>query len=119
MGDRKYIHLVFLVLVLLASWVSIKSIDLVWSMFARPDKLWPELLGIGLGLLVVGFYWLKQETFDWVGAIIHELKRVTWPTKTETSSATVVVVITVIIAAILMGMFDWFWALVTDYILLT
>jgi len=119
MGDRKYIHLVFLILVLVTSWVMVKSIDLVWSMFARPDKLWPDLIGLGFGIVVVGYYWMKRETFDWVGSIVHELKRVTWPTKAETSSATIVVIITVIIASILMGFFDYFWALVTDYILLT
>ena len=117
MGDRKYIHLVFLILVLVTSWVTIKSIDLAWSMFARPDKLWPDLIGVVFGILVVGYYWMKRETFEWVGAIVHELKRVTWPTKAETSSATIVVIITVIIAAILMGIFDYFWAFATDYIL--
>ncbi len=118
MGDRKYIHLVFMVLAVVASWVAINLVDLVWSYFARPAKLWPQLIGVTAGVLVVSFYWLKQETFDWVGSIVHELRRVTWPTKQETYSATVVVIITVIISTILLFIFDAFWAFATDKILL-
>ncbi len=119
MGDRKYVHLVFMVMALIASWIAIKSIDLAWSFFARPEGVWIDLAGVALGLGVVGHYWLKQDSFDWVATIVHELKRVTWPNKQETSSATVVVIITVFIAAIIMSIFDWFWAMVTDFILLS
>jgi len=118
MGDKKYIHLVFMVLAVVASWVAINLVELVWSYFARPAKLWPELMGIGIGVIAVGFYWLKQDAFDWVGSIVHELKRVSWPNKQETYSATVVVIVTVIIFSILLFFFDAIWAFTTDKILL-
>ena len=45
-----------------------------------------------------------------------ELKKVTWPTRKETQAATLVVVVTVIIAAMLLGLFDMVWSWLTDRI---
>ena len=53
----------------------------------------------------------------WITDIVSELRKVTWPTRKETSQATVVVIITVIIAAIFLQIFDALWSRVTGYIL--
>jgi len=45
-----------------------------------------------------------------------ELANVTWPTRQETYSQTVVVIIVSIIAAIILGVFDAAWSAVTDLI---
>ena len=45
-----------------------------------------------------------------------ELKKVTWPTRKETSAATVVVMITVLIAAVILWAFDLFWIKITGMI---
>ncbi len=119
MSAKKYVHLVFLVAMIIFSWFFIKATDLVWSYFARPSELWVNFIGILLGIGSVAYYWRKEEVFEQVEAVVSELSRVTWPTREETSSATVVVIITVFIAAGLMGFFDFFWAVVTDWILLS
>jgi preprotein translocase subunit SecE len=38
--------------------------------------------------------------------VVHELKRVTWPTKKALTNYTIVVVVTIIIFAIILGAFD-------------
>ncbi|MEM6958459.1 MAG: preprotein translocase subunit SecE [Myxococcota bacterium] len=48
--------------------------------------------------------------------VAYELEHVTWPTKDETWSNTVVVVIVSIIAAVILGVFDAVWSAVTDLI---
>ncbi|MBU1220607.1 preprotein translocase subunit SecE [Myxococcota bacterium] len=117
MGERKYIHLVFLVGMIVMSWIMINLTEWIWGYFARPERLWVSLIGVAAGAIFVGRYWMRKSAFEWVSLIVNELKRVTWPTKQETSSATYVVIITVFISAIIMFTFDWFWSFVTDWIL--
>ena len=48
--------------------------------------------------------------------IVVELSKVTWPTRKELSASTVVVIILSVIASIILGLFDFFWAWCTDLI---
>ena len=45
-----------------------------------------------------------------------ELSKVSWPTRKETWSQTIVVIIVSIIAAVILGVFDAVWAQITDFI---
>jgi len=117
MGDKKYIHLAFMVGALIASWFFIQTTDLVWSYFARPNQLIGNFIGIIIGMGLVGYFWLKESSFMWMSHIVHELKRVTWPSKQETYGATIVVLVTVFISAALMGFFDTIWSFATKYLL--
>jgi preprotein translocase subunit SecE len=55
-----------------------------------------------------------------VYAIVHgvseELSKVTWPTRKETSSSTIVVIVTSIVAGLVLFLFDSVWAAVTDLV---
>jgi len=117
MGDRKYIHLVFMIGMVVMSWIMINATEWIWSYFTRPPRLYVNLVGVAAGMLIVGRYWLRKSAFEWVTLIVNELRRVTWPTKQETTSATYVVIIFVFIAAIIMFLFDYFWSFVTNWIL--
>ena len=44
------------------------------------------------------------------------MSRVTWPTRKETSSSTVIVVVTSVITAFVLFMFDTVWSAVTDLV---
>ena len=47
----------------------------------------------------------------------RELEKVSWPTRKETSAATVVVIVTVTISALVLTAFDWIWAFLANWIL--
>ncbi len=49
----------------------------------------------------------KEKTSIFKG-MMRELKKVTWPTKKETTVYTIVVVVTVIVFAIVIGIYDLF-----------
>jgi preprotein translocase SecE subunit len=117
MGNRKYVHLTFMIATVIFAWVFIQATGVIWSYFARPNRLMVNLVGIGLGFILVGSQWINKEKFHRISTIINELKRVTWPTKKETKTATYVVIVTVFIASIIMFSFDWFWSWVTSKIL--
>jgi preprotein translocase subunit SecE len=117
MGPNKAVHLMFLtgglLLFLLLNWTG----DWIWGYFARnPNEF--AIDGIALVLaLGVGIAMYKNErVFALANDVTSELKKVTWPTRKETQTATIVVIVTVIIAALVLGLFDMVWAFLTDRI---
>ena len=64
------------------------------------------------------FFCLKHGTTrHFLGEVADELAKVSWPSREETSYATVVVIVTVFICAIYIGVFDAFWMWVTNWVL--
>lgn len=63
------------------------------------------------------FCLLHRPTRQVCGEVVEELAKVTWPTRAETGSATVVVIVTVVICSIFLGFFDVMWRAITDWIL--
>lgn len=69
---------------------------------------------ISLGL---GTYLFKHPRGrPFVNEVFVELRKVTWPSKKETRSATVVVLVTTAIIAMILGVFDLVWAQLTGMI---
>ena len=112
MGNTKWIHLFFVVGGLLAWFVLKQSVDWIWGYFDTPNELYA--VGISGVVAVVGtvIAWRKESLFQNASDIVNELSKVTWPTRKETSAATVVVIITTIISSLFLGVFDlvWSWA---------
>ena len=48
----------------------------------------------------------NEQVFASVVEVTRELEKVTWPTRKETSAATVVVIVTVLISALILSSFD-------------
>jgi preprotein translocase SecE subunit len=95
MGSNRWVHLMFAVGGLLLAFVMVQTTEWVWGYFAKPKGVYVDAIGIFLATVIT-----------------MELKKVTWPTRKETSAATIVVIVTVIIASIFLGIFDliWSWA---------
>jgi preprotein translocase subunit SecE len=97
---------------LLGAFLMVKVTEWIWGYFAKPKAVYVDAIGIALGAIIAVALWRHKNTFTKATEITMELKKVTWPTRKETSAATVVVIITVIIASIFLGVFDliWSWA---------
>jgi preprotein translocase subunit SecE len=48
--------------------------------------------------------------------VVHELKRVSWPTKKELWKYTVVVLVAIAFFAVLLGVFDFIWVRLVEYL---
>lgn len=70
---------------------------------------------IGVATIVV-LYKVKI-IYNYIFDVISEIKKVTWPNKKETWSATLVVIIAVLIAGLVLGVFDWISASLLGLIL--
>jgi preprotein translocase subunit SecE len=114
---NKAVHLMYLsggiLLFLLLVW----TIDWIWGYFARTPNDF-VIQGIAaLVAIVAGIALYKNERVHGLATdVASELKKVTWPSRKDTQAATIVVIVTVIIAAVLLGAFDMFWAWLTDRI---
>ncbi|MCX6384269.1 MAG: preprotein translocase subunit SecE [Actinobacteria bacterium] len=48
--------------------------------------------------------------------VVHELKRVSWPTRKELWKYTVVVLVAIAFFAVLLGVFDFIWVRLVEYL---
>lgn len=77
----------------------VKSIDLI-------------IRGLSLvigGALFFGLYRNPKVNSFMNDVVVELLTKVTWPTSRDTMIATVIVIITVVIAGIVLALFDWLW----------
>lgn len=115
-----YVALGFLIWVLIDKFLS-------WLLELVGQTAWNvELIGESftlstlIGLVVACaslFLAFRHEELNTVSSeIVVELKKVTWPTMSETRGATIVVIVTVFIMAAFLGLFDFLWSTVMDWL---
>lgn len=75
-----------------------------------------NLLGFVAGLTTVVVLWRNERVGTIAHEIANELKKVTWPTWSETRVSTLVVIVVTTIAAIILGLYDAFWSFLTNTI---
>ncbi len=70
-----------------------------------------KLLGAAAAVLTTAVLYQLPASRTWLGEVTDELSRVSWPSREETSHATVVVVVCVVVSALFLGLFDatWLW----------
>jgi preprotein translocase subunit SecE len=109
MGPNKYVHLLFAVGSLFAAFLLAKTGEWIWSYFAKPN----DMVVNGVALLVAGVAgvvaYKNESVFAAAYDVTRELEKVSWPTRKETSAATIVVLVTVSVAALLLSGFDLLW----------
>jgi len=74
-------------------------------------------LGMLAGLIFVVLGWRADGLRTWAQETVDELAAVTWPSRQETYSATVVVLVTSIIATSVIFLLDQFWNYFTERVL--
>src|SRR4051794_36370228 len=111
MGQNKYVHLMFAVGGLLLATVLVQASEATWRYFARylgrPNDMLIWLIGGGIGAATAFYFWRNERVFGLATEVVSELKKVSWPSRKETSAATVVVIVTVFICTVILGLFDY------------
>ncbi len=70
-----------------------------------------------LGLIVFMVLYRHEQANQFMNEVMVELSRVTWPTQKDTSSATAVVIVMVVVSGMILGLLDYFWIQVVQWIL--
>ena len=114
--ERKWVHVMFAVGGIVLAWLLTKSGEWAWSYFGKPNSF-----AVGTGAILVAsvatlIAWRNEQLFSLAMDVTAELRKVTWPTRKETLTSTIVVIVTTIVSAALLGMFDGVWSWVTRMI---
>jgi preprotein translocase subunit SecE len=117
MGPNKFVHLTFALAGILAAFILSRMGDWVWSYFAKPNELAITLFAVVVAGSAALVAYRNEGVFSAVVDVTRELEKVSWPTRKETSAATVVVLVTVIISAVILSSFDALWAFFTNWFL--
>ncbi|MBI5511695.1 MAG: preprotein translocase subunit SecE [Deltaproteobacteria bacterium] len=75
------------------------------------------VLGYSVATLAAVFCFVHKPTVALTQEVADELSKVSWPSREETGSATVVVLATVVICATYLGLFDAMWLWLTNLVL--
>ncbi|MGD8316709.1 MAG: preprotein translocase subunit SecE [Myxococcales bacterium] len=123
LGVERWVQFAYAACALTLAWFLIKSTNAIWTMLADTVDSVPEpnatIIAVGAGLIaliaaVVAYRSKRIHTF--VVEVCVELSKVTWPTRKETWSQTILVIIVSVIAAVILGVFDAMWSQITDFI---
>src|SRR5262245_60164127 len=115
--DRKWTYLMFATGGIVLAYVLLRVGDWVWSYYgAKPNDMLLGSIAFGVAGLVALVFVRNERIFGLASEVTGELKKVTWPTRKETMSATLVVIITVIVSSVFLGLFDFTWAFLTGRI---
>lgn len=114
LGLTRWVQYVFVVAGLFFLWFLDKLVTLLWSNFAEPPTTAITAIAAVVGLGGAIALYRNERVHTLVTDVVTELAKVTWPTRNETYASTVVVIVTSLIAAAIVGAFDFVWSFFTD-----
>ena len=116
LGIERWVQFAFIALFGLSFWLYGKIVEVVWDQFAEPRQIPIALTALLIAVISTFIIYKHPKANPFMHEAASELQKVTWPTRKETWSNTVVVVITSIISALILFVFDAAWSWVTDLI---
>lgn len=116
LGVERYVQFGFIAMAGILFWILDKVILLVWDIWAEPPTTVVSAIAFASGVAVAVGLYFHPRLNSLATEVGIELSKVSWPTRKETSAATVIVLITSVIAAVYLGVLDFFWSAITDLI---
>ncbi|MBW1761991.1 MAG: preprotein translocase subunit SecE [Deltaproteobacteria bacterium] len=123
LGVERWVQFSYAACGITLAWFLIKSSTAIWTILADTVDTVPEpngtaiAVGSGLVAFIVAVVAYRSKTIHtFVVEVCVELSKVSWPTRKETRSQTVVVLIVSVIAAVILGVYDAIWSHITDLI---
>ena len=110
----RWVQYVFVVTAAFFLWFLDKVATLVWSNFAEPPATTITAISAVIGLGGAVALYKNERVHSLVTDVVTELAKVTWPTRQETYVSTIVVIVTSLLAAGIVGAFDFVWSFFTD-----
>ncbi len=113
--DAAWVNVAYVVFFLLSSFVLFKALETLGVQTGWSERFeWYGPAQVGLGLLFGGALTAllrkDHERHEYFLASIGEMRKVTWPSWPDTKRMTIVVCVVVGIFAVIVSIFDLFWA---------
>ena len=115
LGVQKYLYTGYFVAGCVVAFLVSHIADAAWAGHENASNA----MGALAGVVGVVFAWKNVKLRTLAMETIEELAAVTWPSKDETTTATVVVLATAITASVVIFAMDRFWNWITNVIYLS
>jgi preprotein translocase subunit SecE len=116
-APNKPVHLIYLMGTVILFYLLQWSIDWVWGYFAPAPGDLTITLAAAIGAIVTGVALYRSDrVYHLANEVASELKKVTWPTAKEVRASTTTVIVMAIIAALILGLFDFAWSNLTELV---
>lgn len=119
LGAKRYLYFAFLAAGALAAWIVARVVAYAWGLYGNPNDLMVFGVAGAVGFIGAIVAYRNPVVNTLATETLGELGKVTWPTRKETTAATIVVIVVSVIAAIVLGVYDAFWSWLTDLIYVT
>ena len=116
LGIERYVQGAYLAAALIFFWVIQKTAIAIWNQFNEPNTIVATAGAAVAGLAIAYGLYKNPRVHKLTTEVAGELARVTWPTRDETYTSTIVVIVTSIVAAVYLGVWDFIWSGLTDLI---
>jgi len=118
---QKWLLLSFALLALVGVYIGLKMTEGFLGLLEIEDPLrniFPlaDIVGLVCGGVIFAVLYKHPKSNDFGTEVVKEVKKVTWPSFLETRASTIVVLIMVAIMSVILGIFDWVWATLTNFI---
>jgi preprotein translocase subunit SecE len=114
LGLSRWVQYVFVIIAAFVLWLADKMITLGWQYFDEPNDVVVTVISAAIGFGVSLGLYRTEKSHRLVVDVVSELSKVSWPSRKETYASTIVVIVTSIIAAAIVGSFDFVWSAITD-----
>ena len=115
-SEKKWIYLSYITATLLLSWVLDKTLKLIAGMANLSNPMFMGVVRMStvvsfVAMSIAAYFYFRQPKVDAFSQdVVQEVKKVTWPARTNVYKSTIVVVIGVVIIAVILALFDWICA---------
>lgn len=102
---------------LLSTLLHFLSLSYDWEAKVRHVDTFIQGGTLGAGLLCFLLLFLNPRIHQFMGEVVLELSRVTWPTPRETAMSTWVVTVMVLISGFVLGLLDYLWTQLLSWVI--
>jgi len=116
-APNKPVHLIFLMGTVILFYLLQWSIDWLWGYFGPVPSDITISLAAGFIAIAAGIVLYNNDrVYHLANEVASELKKVTWPTAKEVRTSTLTVILMAVIAALILGLFDFAWSNLTELV---
>ena len=116
LGIERWVQFTYIAAAVMGLWFFDHAITAAWARLGEPDPAIVQAASAILALVVTVGMYKSPQVHRFSNECAVELAKVTWPSRKETWSQTVVVLLVSALAAVIIGAFDAIWSTVTDLI---
>lgn len=116
LGPERWVQFAFIAAGVALFFLTDRITSLIWGRFDEPDPAIVSAIAGATAIFGTFALYRHPAVNKLADEVVSELSKVTWPTRDEVWTSTIVVVVTSIVAAVYTGAFDAMWSAITNIV---